>query len=148
LAKFGKIFFDIFFWFLFGFFLVSFWDIGAHVAQAQMEALSALQECDTTNQFLILFGKLSGNKFRGLYSVNKSSKDKGKICVKMYGTGPSVIEEEMCGKFYRYNSGRKEFCLLGGSKSIERTTCAVSLYPGCYNKGYGKSSGGMPDFMK
>ena len=118
------------------------------MAQAQMEALSVLQECDTTNQFLILFGKLSGNKFRGLYSVNKSSKDKGKICVKMYGTGPSVIEEEMCGKFYRYNSGRKEFCLLGGSKSIERTTCAVSLYPGCYNKGYGKSSGGMPDFMK
>jgi hypothetical protein len=75
-------------------------------------------------------------------------KKKDKICVKMYGTGPSVIEEEMCGKFYRYNSGRKEFCLLGGSKSIERTTCAVSLYPGCYNKGYGKSSGGMPDFMK
>ena len=43
-----------------------------------MEALSVLQECDTTNQFLILFGKLSGNKFRGLYSVNNQNNHKSK----------------------------------------------------------------------
>ena len=41
----------------------------AHVAQTQMEVLHCLKQCTATSQFVILFGKLNGNKFRGLYAV-------------------------------------------------------------------------------
>ena len=113
---------------------------GAHVAQAQMEALSSLEDCTHTSQFLILFGKLNGNKFRGLYAV-QSKKFGGIGALKIYGSGPSKIKDNMVSKYYRYNSGQKSFVELRGAKSTTSTTCAVSLLPGCYTVGRSGSSG-------
>ena len=124
---------------------------GAHVAQAQMEALSSLEDCTHTSQFVILFGKLNGNKFRGLYAV-QSKKFGGIGALKIYGNGPSKIKDNMVSKYYRYNSGQKSFVELRGAKSTTSTTCAVSLLPGCYTVGRGGGgnggSGGIPKWVE
>ena len=115
------------------------------MAQTQMEALSALKTCSYTSQFLILFGKLNGNKFRGLYAV--APKHQGGVgSVKIFGTGPMKIKNDMVAKYYRYNSGSKCFVELKGAKSTTSTTCGVQLLPGCYTVGRG--GGGVPKFMQ
>ena len=120
---------------------------GGHVAQTQMEVLHCLDDCTMTSQFLILFGKLNGNKFRGLYAVaSKKSGETGSV--KIYGTGPSRIKNDMVKDYYRYNSGQKSFVVLRGAKSATSTTCAVSLHPGCYQNGRGNGNGGVPKFMQ
>ena len=50
---------------------------GAHLARKQESVLRALDACQNSSQFLILFGKLNGNKFRGLYALEKRAKKGG-----------------------------------------------------------------------
>lgn len=120
---------------------------GAHVAQTQMEVLHCLERCTATSQFVILFGKLNGNKFRGLYAV--APKQQGGVgSYKLFGTGPGRIKPEMIAKYYRYNSGSKCFVELKGAKHTTSTTCGVQLLPGCYQRGKGGGGGGMPLFMR
>ena len=120
---------------------------GAHLARKQESVLRALDACQNSSQFLILFGKLNGNKFRGLYALEKRAKKGGsegsggggselsssKSARKVYGSGPPRITDSMVQAFFRYNSGSRSFQELRGTKSTTATTCAIALLPGCYH---------------
>jgi len=148
---------------------------GAHLARKQESALRALDACQHSSQFLILFGKLNGNKFRGLYAVEKKREKKGSAgsknaARKVYGSGPPRVTDGMVQAFFRYNSGSRSFQELRGTKSTTATTCAIALLPGCYHSsgagtgtgngggerrsaaggegGRGSQRGGVPSFME
>lgn len=70
---------------------------------------------------------LGRQKFRGLFSHDGNGNVE-----RLYGGVkiPLEITEDMVDKYYRYDSGAKEFKEIVGMKRFNNSTDAVSLVPG------------------
>lgn len=71
---------------------------------AKQKVLEKIARSDAKH-FLVLF-RDAGCQFRALYSYYPENSD---IVQKLYGTGPSQVEDFMYDKFFKYNSGGKCF---------------------------------------
>uniref|UniRef100_A0A1I8P670 Patronin n=1 Tax=Stomoxys calcitrans TaxID=35570 RepID=A0A1I8P670_STOCA len=76
---------------------------GAVNRDAKQKVLEKIARSEAKH-FLILF-RDAGCQFRALYSYTPESEQ----VVKLYGTGPSQVDEVMFDKFFKYNSGGKCF---------------------------------------
>ena len=96
----------------------------------------------------MLFGKLSGNKFRGLYALEGRPRAAGpNRMYKIYGTGPPFVTNDMIKSLYRYNSGSRSFQQLAGARSLTTTTAAITLMPEHYRRRAAEQSG-APRWME
>ncbi|XP_075169149.1 calmodulin-regulated spectrin-associated protein patronin isoform X6 [Haematobia irritans] len=76
---------------------------GAVNRDAKQKVLEKIARSEAKH-FLILF-RDAGCQFRALYSYTPETEQ----VVKLYGTGPSQVDEVMFDKFFKYNSGGKCF---------------------------------------
>ncbi|XP_065368102.1 patronin isoform X5 [Calliphora vicina] len=76
---------------------------GAVNRDAKQKVLEKIARSEAKH-FLILF-RDAGCQFRALYSYTPDTEQ----VVKLYGTGPSQVDEVMFDKFFKYNSGGKCF---------------------------------------
>lgn len=123
---------------------------GAHLSNELFEAVDSVKS-SRANHFVILFGKLSGNKFRGLYALQGRPRADGpNKLYKIYGVGPQLITNDMIKRLYRYNSGSRSFQQLAGARSMTTTTSAISLMPECYSGGnrHQRLEGGPPRWVE
>ncbi|XP_026841270.1 patronin isoform X11 [Drosophila persimilis] len=77
---------------------------GAVNREAKQKVLEKIARSEAKH-FLVLF-RDAGCQFRALYSYMPESGDQ---VTKLYGTGPSQVDEVMFDKFFKYNSGGKCF---------------------------------------
>ncbi|GBG26234.1 Calmodulin-regulated spectrin-associated protein 1 [Hondaea fermentalgiana] len=106
---------------------------GAHHAQRRERVLGGLEERAasgepefTNAQYVILFRNEVALKFRGVYVVDRVTRDLRKV----QGAKqlPAVVDAAMVDSFYKYNTGQKRFSRIS-TKSITKTTDAVALNP-------------------
>ncbi|XP_073811096.1 calmodulin-regulated spectrin-associated protein patronin isoform X35 [Musca autumnalis] len=76
---------------------------GAVNRDAKQKVLEKIARSEAKH-FLVLF-RDAGCQFRALYSYTPETEQ----VVKLYGTGPSQVDEVMFDKFFKYNSGGKCF---------------------------------------
>mmetsp|Transcript_7810 Transcript_7810/g.12496 ORF Transcript_7810/g.12496 Transcript_7810/m.12496 type:complete len:115 (+) Transcript_7810:1505-1849(+) len=102
---------------------------GAALQREREDVLARLEQHAGQN-FMVLFRNekgMRGLNFRALYSYNI---DTGEV-MRMYGNGPTSIDESMVELFFKYDSGAKEFKPLP-SKKFSVTTDAIALFPAFY----------------
>jgi hypothetical protein len=104
---------------------------------------TALSLNSATYYIILLEASLGRKKFRGLYSHDGSG-----WVQKIYGgsKAPNEITEDIVGKYFRYDSGAKEFKEIVGMKRFNVSTDAVSLLPKQEtSKVHKYESGGIPE---
>ncbi|CAI2380791.1 unnamed protein product [Moneuplotes crassus] len=90
------------------------------------EVLQVLQDNDSKYFIILLQTSLGRQKFKGLYSHDGLG-----TVNKLYGGTkmPTEILEDYVNKYYKYDSGAKEFKEVVGMKRFNVSTDAVSLHP-------------------
>ncbi|XP_059155891.1 calmodulin-regulated spectrin-associated protein 1-like isoform X3 [Physella acuta] len=85
------------------------------------KVLEELSKCEA-NHFLILF-RDAGCQYRGLFIFYPETEE----AFKVHGVGPKHITNKMCEKFYKYNSGGKNFAEITSTKHLSVSVDAVVL---------------------
>ena len=106
---------------------------GAHLARKQESAMRALDACQHSSQFLILFGKLNGNKFRGLYAVEKKTSGRGKLSASVGGGAerhapPKNMGALLIGSLAALPADRRR-ALAFSCRSLSSASCDISRAP-------------------
>ncbi|CAG5134250.1 unnamed protein product, partial [Candidula unifasciata] len=91
--------------------------------------LEELAKCDA-NHFLVLF-RDAGCQYRGLYVFYPETEE----AFKLHGVGPKHITNELCEKFYKYNSGAKSFSEITSTKHLSVSVDAVVLHGSIWKSG-------------
>lgn len=93
------------------------------------QVLKVLEETDYTYYIIMFRGNLGRQDFRALYCHEGNSSQIGGQVFKIHGPPniPDVLEDKMIDKFFRYESGAKQFKEIPGIKSFTLTTDAVNL---------------------
>ncbi|CAI2725465.1 unnamed protein product [Schistosoma spindalis] len=95
----------------------------------------ALKELAATEgtHFMILF-RDSRCQYRAVYSFDLESEELKIIC----GNGPRRITHEMVNRFFKYNSGSKQFTEITSTKHLSPVVDAITIHDALWSK----SSGG------
>ncbi|ESO04191.1 hypothetical protein HELRODRAFT_191743 [Helobdella robusta] len=104
------------------------------------KALEALQK-SSSKHFVVLFRDV-GMQYRGLYAYNINHNipcsdigTRGCEIVRLHGVGPKVVEPKQIEKFFKYNSGAKNFFEVTSTKHLSATIDGVTLYGAVWQKG-------------
>ncbi|CAH8465958.1 unnamed protein product [Schistosoma turkestanicum] len=100
---------------------------------AKQLALKELAATEGTH-FMILF-RDSRCQYRAVYSFDFESEELKIIC----GNGPRRITHEMVNRFFKYNSGAKQFTEITSTKHLSPVVDAVTIHDSLWSK---SSSGG------
>ncbi|GAV05514.1 hypothetical protein RvY_15635 [Ramazzottius varieornatus] len=73
----------------------------------QRKVLDTLARCEEGSHFFVLF-RDANCQFRGVYVYDPDINEATKI----FGTGPTRIDDSMTEKLYKYNSGSKKFSVI------------------------------------
>ncbi|CAH8475243.1 unnamed protein product [Heterobilharzia americana] len=94
----------------------------------------ALKELAATEgtHFMILF-RDSRCQYRAVYSFDLESEELRIIC----GNGPRRITHEMVNRFFKYNSGAKQFTEITSTKHLSPVVDAVTIHDALWNKSGG-----------
>ncbi|XP_054168829.1 patronin-like [Oppia nitens] len=79
---------------------------GAVNAETKRKVSESINSSDSKH-YLILF-RNAGLQFRAVYTYNPDREE----VIKLYGTGPKIVTNEVIDKFYKYNSGSKSFATI------------------------------------
>ncbi|XP_046460063.1 patronin-like isoform X32 [Daphnia pulex] len=93
--------------------------------EAKQRVLEEITRSESKN-FLVLF-RDGGLTFRALYSFNPEKEE----IIKMYGTGPKLVNDTMFEKFFKYNSGGKCFSQVH-TKHLTVTIDAFTIHAGLW----------------
>lgn len=93
--------------------------------EAKQRVLEEITRSESKN-FLVLF-RDGGLTFRALYSFNPEKEE----IIKMYGTGPKMVNDTMFEKFFKYNSGGKCFSQVH-TKHLTVTIDAFTIHAGLW----------------
>ena len=82
------------------------------------------KEAPDSNHIILFKGVLGGKTYRALYEHTSEG-----VVKKVSGAAnaPQVLKPKMVDQYYKFNVGSKEFTAIGGSKSFQTITDAVSL---------------------
>ncbi|BFZ10996.1 hypothetical protein BsWGS_14034 [Bradybaena similaris] len=93
------------------------------------KVLDEMSKCEA-NHFLVLF-RDAGCQYRGLYVFYPETEE----AFKVHGVGPKHITNDLCEKFYKYNSGGKSFSEITSTKHLSVSVDAVVLHGSVWKSG-------------
>lgn len=99
------------------------------MGRREREEVIAVIDANPTS-FVVLFkGVLGRTDYRALYRQDYSEQDQDGYITKVHGApgAPATITANMVDKFYKYNSGGKNFAQLGQQRNFTTTTDGISL---------------------
>ncbi|XP_055336634.1 patronin-like isoform X2 [Paramacrobiotus metropolitanus] len=100
----------------------------------QKKVLEALARYNGSH-FLVLF-RDANCQFRGLYAYDADVNE----AVKVYGTGPTKIDDSMTEKLYKYNSGSKKFSIVPTTHHMSVQIDGITIQSALW---YGKKTTGL-----
>uniref|UniRef100_A0A5K3EVK9 CKK domain-containing protein n=1 Tax=Mesocestoides corti TaxID=53468 RepID=A0A5K3EVK9_MESCO len=102
---------------------------GAVNEPAKKAALQELASVDGSH-FIVLF-RDGRCQYRALYAFDFDTEELKLIC----GNGPRKITHSMCDKFYKYNSGAKQFSEITSTKHLSAVVDAITIQNSWWMRG-------------
>ena len=100
------------------------------IGKKEREQVNKVIDSESHNYVVLFKGVLGRTDYRALYRQDYSEQDAedGHI-VKVHGApaAPAFITANMVDSFYKYNSGSKEFSMMGQQRHFTVTTDGISL---------------------